>query len=97
MLYEIQFPAAEPMVDAERAEKRIALEHYRDETVAYHVAQDILRTYWNESGGDQAVEVVMAAIRAMGNTREFQRAIVRELWLRSGRERLLRSRWAISD
>ena len=84
MSYEITYPNAAPMVQAERKANLPPLMHYRHGTVAEHVAQEEERTYWLECGGERNVQMVMAMLDYVSNACGYRLAILREIEHRIG-------------
>jgi hypothetical protein len=82
MAYEITFPDAEPMVQAERDQWPIrcyglSLMDYRQGTVAERVTDEINREEWLESH-QSSVDRLLAMVRTMGNVEGWQQSVLRE-------------------
>lgn len=84
MKYEITTPGAAQMVQQEHLTTGLALAHYRDSTVAQHVASGIVRAEWLASGGQHAVQLVAATLNSIANSPRYQEAVLQELLRRLG-------------
>jgi hypothetical protein len=74
MKYEINVPAAQTMIAAERAERVPPAG-----AVAASVAASINRQFWlDECGGEHAVSAVVAMLAATSNVAAYQEAVLRE-------------------
>lgn len=79
MTYEITFPAAQPMVDAERRERLPPQDAYAFGEIASTIARQIQRDEWlTQCGGEDAADNVCAMLDALSNVADYQRAVLLE-------------------